>query len=60
MKKLFKLIYKNLAELMTIAGSGIFAYNIFDFGYRYDSETLSLIAIGIMLIVTGVILIRKK
>ncbi len=76
-------IKKYIGGFMLVIGSGIFAYNVFNFSYRaeitryspilapeggkpvgvayyYSSDTLLLISIGIMLIVSGVLIIRNN
>ncbi len=89
----FEIFFKKyIGEIMTIIGTGIFTYNIFNFSYSggyggkylgdyprfesivknigryefnyvayyYDSETLLLIALGAMLIVGGLLIIKNK
>lgn len=78
---------KYIDEIMIMAGSGLFSYNVFNFSYRtfgkggsllrpslkmpgtkelegiayyYSSNSLILIFIGVMLIVSGILIIRSK
>jgi RNA polymerase subunit RPABC4/transcription elongation factor Spt4 len=66
---------KYYGELMTIIGTGIFSYNIFNFFYMIElgrqemgwflyaqrtSGTLFLISIGAMLAISGILIIKNK
>jgi len=70
-----KKIIKYLGEVLTIIGSFITAYNVFNFKhwepgpltmfkkephYYYSTDTGLFIAIGISLIVIGILIIRNK
>ena len=78
MKKLIILLRKFIGEILTIIGSGVFTYNIFNFsnagdrdetvirimgghiGYYYHDDTLKFIALGAMLIATGLFIIKYR
>lgn len=69
-------IKKYLGETIVIIGSGIFVYNLLSFSHRvprfyigfraievqyyYTPQALLLMAIGVMMIITGILIIRKK
>ncbi len=76
-------IKKYLGEFFVIIGTGIFAYNLFNFkndaigfrsllpslgpeqpnvvvAYYYDNFSIIMLSISLMLIVTGILIIRKK
>lgn len=63
-------IKKFIGEILLISGIGILTYNIFNFYhtytnyqggyYYYNTGTLSLIAIGAMLMTMGILIIKNK
>jgi len=62
--KLLKNMKKYLGEILIVIGSGIFIYNVLDISskryYYYKDDTLLMISIGIMLIVSGVFIFINK
>ena len=72
MTKIINLAKKYLGEILITLGSGILAYNIFNFSHRgsglrvsnpyyyYHSDTLLFITIGTILIVVGILIIKNK
>lgn len=73
MNKIISSVKKYLGELLTTGGTGLLFYNVFDFShtsggllinstphYYYYSDTLISIAVGAMLIILGLIIIKNK
>lgn len=71
-----KLIKKYLAEFFIIIGSGFFSYGLFSFSasnrfsnrsvmdnimmYYYEDSTKIIISIGVVLITTGILIIKNR
>jgi len=71
-----KLIKKYLAEFFIIIGSGFFSYDLFNFSsrsffggmsgtdkimmYYYEDSTKIIISIGVVLITTGILIIKNR
>ena len=70
-----KFIKKNTGEIIILIGTGMFVYNIFSWDYNcrgviarfceqryleYDDETKMFLTIGIVLLVLGIFVIKKK
>ncbi|MDP3934745.1 MAG: hypothetical protein Q8Q46_00760 [Candidatus Giovannonibacteria bacterium] len=59
-------IKKYIGEIMIVMGSGLFSYNIFTFSsrggnyYYYSPESLILISVGVMLVILGILIIKKR
>lgn len=68
MQKILSFIKRYLGELLTIIGTGIFAYNAFNFYHTFDSiiayyypdDVLAAISISVMLIILGVIIMKRN
>lgn len=67
MKKIIKWIKKYIGETLLIIGSYIVAYNLFNFSfarynkyYYYEDNVQTMIAIGVSLVVIGILIIRIK
>lgn len=66
-KQFIRFIKKYLGETILVIGTGLFVRNIFNFSYYsrreyyyYPSDVLMGISIGIMLIVAGILIIKKQ
>ena len=67
---MLKGIRKFFGEILTVIGFGIFSYNILNFSvsgtsgigvmYRYQDDKILCITIGVMLIVSGILIIKNK
>ena len=63
-------IKKYIGEILLVVGSFITTYNLFSFEYfdiplynshyyYYDSESLLLLSLGVVMVVSGILLIKK-